>query len=64
MRITKIYLDMDGVLSDFNKRYKEIFKQNAASSRERGEKHDDNWNTFVDGKNFETLDWYPGGKEL
>jgi hypothetical protein len=55
---------MDGVLSDFNKRYKEVFKQNAASSRERGEKHDDNWNTFVDGRNFETLDWYPGGKEL
>ena len=64
MRIQKIYLDMDGVLSDFNKRYREIFKQKASSSRERGEKHDDNWNHFVDGKNFETLDWYPGGKEL
>lgn len=64
MRIQKILLDMDGVLSDFNKRYKEIFKEKASSSRERGEKHDDNWNRFVDGKNFETLDWYPGGKEL
>ncbi len=64
MRIRKIYLDMDGVLSDFSKRYKELFHQKASSSRERGEKHDDNWNRFVDGKNFETLDWYPGGKEL
>ncbi len=64
MRIQKIYLDMDGVLSDFNQRYKELFNQRASSSRERGEKHDDNWNHFVEGKNFETLDWYPGGKEL
>ena len=64
MRIQKIYLDMDGVLSDFNQRYKEIFRQKALSTRERGEKHDDNWNQFVEGKNFETLDWYPGGKEL
>lgn len=64
MRIQKIYLDMDGVLSDFNKRYREIFKEKAASSRERGEKHDDNWNRFVDGNNFENLNWYSGGKEL
>ena len=64
MRIQKIFLDLDGVLCDFNKRYGEIFKQKASSSRERGEKHDDNWNHFVEGKNFETLDWYPGGKEL
>ena len=48
MRIQKIYLDMDGVLSDFNQRYKEIFKQKALSTRERGEKHDDNWNQFVE----------------
>jgi hypothetical protein len=64
MQITKIYLDMDGVLSDFNKRYREVFKQKAASSRERGEKHDEKWDQFVEGKNFETLEWYPGGKEL
>ena len=64
MRIQKIYLDMDGVLSDFNKRYREVFNEKAAGSRERGEKHDDKWNTFVEGNNFETLDWYPGGKEL
>lgn len=64
MRISKIYLDLDGVLTDFNTRYKEIFKQKAASSRDRGEKHDDNWNIFVEGKNFETLEWHPGGKEL
>lgn len=25
-KITKIYLDMDGVIADFNKRYKELYK--------------------------------------
>jgi hypothetical protein len=55
---------MDGVLSDFGKRYKELFQQKASSSRERGEKHDEKWNQFVEGNNFETLEWYPGGKEL
>ena len=34
------------------------------SSRERGEKHDDNWNWFVEGKNFESLDRYAGCDEL
>ena len=26
VKITKIYLDMDGVIADFNKRYKELYK--------------------------------------
>ena len=43
---------MDGVLSDFNKRYKEVFKQNAASSRERGEKHDDFTANIVPGRHL------------
>jgi hypothetical protein len=55
---------MDGVLSDFTKRYKELWKVAPISSRERGEKRDYMWDGFVDGNNFETLDWYPGGKEL
>lgn len=55
---------MDGVLSDFSKRYKELYKMQPKSSRERGEKQDDNWNWFVEGKNFETLDQYTGCNEL
>ena len=55
---------MDGVLSDFGKRYKELYRIQPKSSRERGEKRDHKWDEFVDGNNFETLDWYPGGKEL
>jgi hypothetical protein len=55
---------MDGVLSDFSKRYKELWKIEPNPIRERGEKRDHMWDEFVDGNNFETLDWYPGGKEL
>lgn len=64
MKIQKIYLDMDGVLSDFTKRYTELFSVNPNQNRERGEKRDHKWDEFVDGNNFETLEWYPGGKEL
>jgi hypothetical protein len=64
MKIQKLYLDMDGVLSDFGKRYKELWKIEPNPQRERGEKRDNKWDEFVDGNNFETLDWFPGGKEL
>lgn len=55
---------MDGVLSDFTKRYKELWEINPDQNRERGEKRDHKWDQFVDGNNFETLEWYSGGKEL
>jgi hypothetical protein len=60
--IERIYLDMDGVLSNFNKRYRELFDLD-------GDKvHPDdwasNWGTFVDGKHFETLEVHPGAEEL
>ena len=64
MKIQKIYLDMDGVLSDFSKRYKELWKVLPSPIRERAEKRDYKWDEFVNGNNFETLEWYPGGKEL
>ena len=55
---------MDGVLCDFNKRYKELWQVDPNANRERGEKRDFKWDEFVNGNNFETLDWYSGGKEL
>lgn len=64
MKISKIYLDMDGVLSDFNERYNSLFKEKPQSTRDRGEKHDNKWDQFVDGNNFETLDWYTGAEKL
>jgi len=64
MRIQKIYLDMDGVLCDFYKRYNEIFKVELEHKRSHAEKVTLEWDKFVEGKNFETLDWHPGGLEL
>lgn len=58
-----LYLDMDGVLCDFNKRYAELFGQSAADSRERKE-FTDHWTQFVEGDNFAKLDWWPGAQEL
>ena len=57
-----IFVDMDGVLTDFDKRYRELFKT------EPGEKRDDKfstrWEEFIYGKHFTTLEWFHAGKEL
>jgi hypothetical protein len=68
MKIEKIYLDMDGVLCDFPKRYQEMFGYTAggegmANARDRKE-FSPNWKKFVETQQFSTLDWFPGGKEL
>jgi hypothetical protein len=68
MKIDKIYLDMDGVLCDFPKRYQEMFNYTAggegmANARDRKE-FSPNWHKFVETRQFTTLDWFPGGKEL
>jgi hypothetical protein len=55
---------MDGVICDFYKRYYEIFNVDLPSARSHGEKISLEWNKFVEGKNFETLDWHAGGLEL
>ena len=59
----KIYLDMDGVVANFEKRYIELFNESPGSSRDRKE-FSNNWTKFIEGKHFETLDWWPGGPEL
>jgi hypothetical protein len=64
MKIKKIYLDMDGVISDFHKKYFELFNVNPVGYRERKEEEDGYWDQFVNGRSFEKLDWYPGGVEL
>jgi len=58
-----LYLDMDGVLCNFNKRYTELFGEEAASTRERKE-FTEQWKLFIEGRNFATLDWFPGAIEL
>jgi hypothetical protein len=59
----KLYLDMDGVIANFEKRYIELFNESPGSSRDR-KQFSNNWTVFIEGKNFETLDWWPGGPEL
>jgi hypothetical protein len=54
-----LYLDMDGVLADFNKRYTELFKQSPGDGRDRKE-FTTNWPNFIQGENFTTLEKWPG----
>ena len=59
----KIYLDMDGVIANFEKRYIDLFKESPGSSRDRKE-FGKNWTVFVGDNHFESLEWWPGGQEL
>ena len=61
--INKIYLDMDGVLCNFDKRYHELFNENPKSSREH-KLWSNNWTEFVEGNQFVELDWMPGARVL
>lgn len=63
MKIKKIYLDMDGVMSDFERKYRELFNSEPSETRDRKE-FSKNWTEFVTKHHFEYLDWFPGGKEL
>jgi FMN phosphatase YigB (HAD superfamily) len=61
--IKKIYLDMDGVLSDFERRYREIFGTDPALVREH-KRFSDHWDEFVLGHHFNCLDYHEGALEL
>jgi len=63
MGVSKLYLDMDGVLCSFENRYLELFDESPGSSRDR-KNFSSNWTKFIEGENFATLDWNPGGQEL
>jgi phosphoglycolate phosphatase-like HAD superfamily hydrolase len=63
MKVNKIYLDMDGVLCNFEKRYFDLFNETPGSSRDRKE-FSQNWTDFIMGNNFEHLELFPGALEL
>ena len=63
MSINKIFLDMDGVLCDFEKRYVELYHEHPSKTREK-KLFSEYWHDFIKTKQFETLDYFPGGIEL
>lgn len=63
MSIKKIYIDMDGVITNFNKKYVEIFNTEPHHTRDKKD-FSENWDHFVLKGQFEFLDWFPGGQEL
>jgi hypothetical protein len=61
--IKKIYLDMDGVLCNFERRYLELYDELPGSMRDR-KNFSENWDHFVQTEQFKTLDWWPGARDL
>jgi FMN phosphatase YigB (HAD superfamily) len=60
-----VYLDMDGVLCDFHKKYQLLFDITAQEAKAANrKKYRELWDDFLDMQAFTTLDWYPGGEEL
>lgn len=60
-----IFVDMDGVLTDFDKRYKEVFGIMPKEARDQKEgAFRSYWSSFIEGGNFATLDKFPGADEL
>jgi predicted secreted acid phosphatase len=62
-KFTKIYVDMDGCLTDFEKRYTHLFGKAPLEARSQKE-FNPNWAKFIQDKNFEKLDWFPGAQDL
>ena len=57
------YLDMDGVLCSFETRFAERYGEDALKLRDK-KMRTEFWPDFIKNKQFETLDWFPGGQEL
>lgn len=58
--INTIYLDMDGVIANFDKKYHSIFGVNC-----RDDINKSNWDTFIfDHKGFEVLELMPDAEQL
>lgn len=58
-----IYLDMDGVLANFEKQYFKLFKETPGETRNK-KQFNPNWETFINGNNFSKLEKFPGHDEL
>ena len=62
-RIDKIYVDMDGVIADFYKRYHEMFRVSPDDARYKAQ-FSGNFPRFIETEQFATLDLMPDAREL
>ena len=62
-KITKIYLDMDGVIADFNKRYKELYKIEPKDA-DTYKTFDKFFTMFIADRQFAKLDLMPDAMML
>lgn len=60
----KIYLDMDGVLANFDKQYELLFGARPIDTTNRTKHFWSHWDEFVAGKNFTKLELMPGAETL
>ena len=61
-KISMIYLDMDGVIADFVKRYKELYRMEPKEAEKKKE-FNKFFDEFIATKQFETLDLMPGAMD-
>lgn len=61
-----IFVDMDGVLTDFKKKYCETFAVTSTQMADKRERklYDMRWDQFVDDQHFANLEWFKGGEDL
>lgn len=60
----KIYLDMDGVLANFNKKYAEVFNIDPALVEKHSYASAKNFEQFILGNNFLNLEFMPNATRL
>jgi hypothetical protein len=61
-KISMIYLDMDGVIADFSKRYKELYRMEPREAEKKKE-FDKFFNEFIATGQFAKLDLMPGSMD-
>lgn len=62
-KISVIYLDMDGVIANFSKRYEELFGMKPENADKTG-KFGPQFEQFIAGGNFATLEMMPNAAKL
>jgi len=64
MTIKRIYLDMDGVLCDFERKYTEVFGEPSMYGTDHPPSFHKNWEKFVQNDLFSFLEYFPGAENL